>query len=179
MLNDERIDRGLAPIAYMTAQLNAYAQAGANANTDPSFPSTLSGGAALSGGGAIWGGGITSVARGRLLLDVLRRLGRLGGGDVERAVHLGLQRGLLGPPRRHLARLYACAGGVAPTLSMGAASATTSAAVPWPPSWSAPAGRPPPTSPSAGTRSPRGPRAPESGRPGRPAVWDRVLVRLF
>ena len=30
VVNDERIDRGLPPIDYMTSQLNAYAQGGAN-----------------------------------------------------------------------------------------------------------------------------------------------------
>ena len=34
---------GLPPIDYMTAQLDAYAQAGANAGTDPAFPTTLTG----------------------------------------------------------------------------------------------------------------------------------------
>ena len=34
----ERIDRGLAPIAGLAANLDAYAQAGANAHTDPPFP---------------------------------------------------------------------------------------------------------------------------------------------
>ena len=34
----ERIDRGLPPISGLAAGLNAYAQAGANAHTDPPFP---------------------------------------------------------------------------------------------------------------------------------------------
>ena len=34
----ERIDRGLPPISGLAASLNAYAQAGANAHTDPPFP---------------------------------------------------------------------------------------------------------------------------------------------
>jgi hypothetical protein len=61
VLNDERIDRGLAPIAYMTAQLDAYAQSAANSGTDPNFPSDLTGGSAVTGGGSIWGGGSSSV----------------------------------------------------------------------------------------------------------------------
>lgn len=61
VVNDERIDRGEAPIQYVTAQLDAYAQGGANAGDDPSFPSTLSGGAPISFGGSIWAGGLTSV----------------------------------------------------------------------------------------------------------------------
>ena len=61
MVNDERIDRGLPPIDYMTAQLDAYAQGGANAGTDPSFPSSLTGGAPITFGGPVWAGGLTSV----------------------------------------------------------------------------------------------------------------------
>ena len=38
VVNDERIDRGLPPIDYMTAQLNTYAQGGANAATRPDVP---------------------------------------------------------------------------------------------------------------------------------------------
>ena len=38
LTNLERIDRGLAPIAGLAANLDAYAQAGANAGTDPRFP---------------------------------------------------------------------------------------------------------------------------------------------
>ena len=40
----ERVDRGLAPIAGLSANLNAYAQAGADAQRDPSFPPYGSGG---------------------------------------------------------------------------------------------------------------------------------------
>jgi ribosomal protein L24E len=61
VVNDERIDRGEAPIDYMTSQLDAIAQQGANAGTDPSFPSDVTGGAPVTWGGAIWAGGLTSV----------------------------------------------------------------------------------------------------------------------
>ena len=61
VVNDERIGRGEAPIDYLTSQLNAVAQAGANAGRDPSFPGSLSGGAPVTWGGAIWAGGLTSV----------------------------------------------------------------------------------------------------------------------
>ena len=56
VVNDERIDRGLPPIDYMTAQLNSYAQAGADGGSDPSFPSALTGGAPITFGGSLWGG---------------------------------------------------------------------------------------------------------------------------
>src|SRR5215469_16437896 len=36
VVNDERVDRGLPPIDYITSELNSYAQAGANAGGDPS-----------------------------------------------------------------------------------------------------------------------------------------------
>ena len=61
VVNDERVDRGLPPIDYVTSQLDSYAQGGANAGSDPSFPSSLTGGAPITFGGSIWAGGLTSV----------------------------------------------------------------------------------------------------------------------
>jgi hypothetical protein len=61
VINDERVDRGEQPIAYVTAQLDAYAQGGANSGSDPTFPSALTGGAPITFGGSIWAGGLTSV----------------------------------------------------------------------------------------------------------------------
>ncbi len=61
VVNDERIDRGLPPIEYMTSQLDSYAQSGADSGTDPSFPSALTGGAPLTFGGSVWAGGLSSV----------------------------------------------------------------------------------------------------------------------
>ena len=61
VVNDERIDRGEQPIEYITAQLDGYAEGGANGGTDPSFPSTVTGGAPITFGGSIWAGGLTSV----------------------------------------------------------------------------------------------------------------------
>jgi hypothetical protein len=57
--NFERIDRGLQPVPYMTAQLNHLAEVGAQHDTDPRFPSVLTGGAPLESGGSIWSGGST------------------------------------------------------------------------------------------------------------------------
>jgi hypothetical protein len=45
----ERIDRGIAPISGLSANLDAYAQAGANAGHDPSFPPNSVGGANWAG----------------------------------------------------------------------------------------------------------------------------------
>ncbi len=61
VVNDERIDRGLPPVEYMSAQLNSYALAGADAGVDPSFPSSVAGGAPITFGGSIWAGGLSSV----------------------------------------------------------------------------------------------------------------------
>jgi hypothetical protein len=61
VVNNERVDRGLPPIQYLTSQLDAYAQSGANAGGDPSFPTTVTGGAPITYGGSIWAGGLTSV----------------------------------------------------------------------------------------------------------------------
>ncbi len=60
VVNEERIDRGLPPINYVTSQLDAYAQNGANAGADPSFPSAVSGGAPITYGGSVWAGGLSS-----------------------------------------------------------------------------------------------------------------------
>ena len=56
VLNDERVDRGLPPIEYMSAQLNAVAAQGAASATDVVPPSSLSDGATVTYGGAIWAG---------------------------------------------------------------------------------------------------------------------------
>jgi hypothetical protein len=61
VVNSERIDRGLPPIEYLTSQLDSYAQGGANAATDPSFPGSLAGGAPVTFGGSVWAGGLSSV----------------------------------------------------------------------------------------------------------------------
>jgi hypothetical protein len=56
VMNVERVDRGLPPIPYMTSQLDSYAQAGANAMTDPPIPSSVTGGAPITFGGSLWAG---------------------------------------------------------------------------------------------------------------------------
>jgi hypothetical protein len=62
VVNLERVDRGLPPISYMTAQLDSYAQAGADANTDPPIPSSLSGGSPITFGGSLWAGQTSALA---------------------------------------------------------------------------------------------------------------------
>ena len=59
-LNLERIGRGLPPIMYMTAQLNASAGQGAVRAGDPSVPTVLTGGVSPTAGGSIWAGEVPS-----------------------------------------------------------------------------------------------------------------------
>ncbi len=61
LVNLERTGRGEPPVAALTAQLDAYAQSGAQGNTDPSHPSSLTGGAPVYQTGAIWAGGASST----------------------------------------------------------------------------------------------------------------------
>jgi len=58
----ERTERGLAPLAGLTAQLDTVAQTGAAANTDPELSSaTLTGGATVTAWGSIWAGGTSNA----------------------------------------------------------------------------------------------------------------------
>ena len=56
VVNVERMDRGLPPINDMTSQLDSYAQAGANGNTDPPIPSSVTNGGPITFGGSLWAG---------------------------------------------------------------------------------------------------------------------------
>ena len=56
VVNFERVDRGLPPISEMTAQLNSYAQAGANSMTDPPIPTSVTGGSPITFGESLWAG---------------------------------------------------------------------------------------------------------------------------
>ncbi len=60
--NVERVDRGLPPIDDMTAQLNSYAQGGADSRTDPPVPSSVSGGAPITVSGSVWVGQSSALA---------------------------------------------------------------------------------------------------------------------
>jgi hypothetical protein len=61
IFNYERIDRGLAPIEYMTTQLNFDALAAAGSAVDPSFPTAVTGGAPVTWGGSVWAGNVASA----------------------------------------------------------------------------------------------------------------------
>ena len=55
--NLERIGRGEPPMSAMTAQLDSYAQEGADGGRDPTHPTVLTGGGVVVQGGTIWAGG--------------------------------------------------------------------------------------------------------------------------
>jgi hypothetical protein len=58
----ERNDRGLAPVAGLTSQLDAVSQSAAADNTDPELSaSTLTGGAAVAAWGSVWAGGTSNA----------------------------------------------------------------------------------------------------------------------
>jgi hypothetical protein len=58
----ERTDRGLAPVAGLTAQLDSLSQSAAADNTDPDLvASTLSGGASVAAWGSVWAGGTSNA----------------------------------------------------------------------------------------------------------------------
>jgi hypothetical protein len=62
VVNLERMDRGLPPINDMTAQLDSYAQAGANGNTDPPIPSSVTNAGPITFGGSLWAGASSVLA---------------------------------------------------------------------------------------------------------------------
>jgi hypothetical protein len=68
VLNVERVDRGLPAIDDMTAQLDSYAQAGANATTDPPIPSSVTGAGPITFGGSLWAGQASPLAADYLMM---------------------------------------------------------------------------------------------------------------
>ena len=122
VVNDERVDRGLPPIDYMTSQLDAYAQSGADTGTDPSFPSALTGGAPITFGGSIWAGGLSSV----LEADYYWMYddGFAGYGTTNATCSLATMSGCWGHRDIILHEFGSCPTGP-PVLSMGAAFSTT------------------------------------------------------
>jgi hypothetical protein len=127
VINQERIDRGVAPIEYMTGQLNIVAQAGANADDDPAFPTSLTGGVPLIGGGAIWAGGITSVFEADYYWMYTDGWGGSTATTSNAPCASATSSGCWGHRDAILHAYPTCLGGVAPTLSMGAGYATTEA----------------------------------------------------
>jgi hypothetical protein len=124
LVNEERIDRGLPPMEYMTSQLNADAQLGADQGEDPGFPTTLTVGAPIAWGGAIWAGGVSTA----LEADYYWMYSDGYGGHPSSTTNSSC--GSLTPSecwghRDIILHTFPSCPSGAPTLSMGAAYSTT------------------------------------------------------
>jgi hypothetical protein len=120
IVNEERIDRGLPPIANMTAQLNAYAQQGANAGDDPSIPTTTTGGGRLMWGGSVWAGGLSSMLEADFYWMYSDGFGGAQGSTTNSDCGSPSSAGCWGHRDIILHQFGSC-GSAAATLSMGAA----------------------------------------------------------
>jgi hypothetical protein len=127
VLNDERIDRGLPAISYMTSQLNADAQQGANAGADPAFPTSIGGGSQLSWGGSIWAGGLASVLEADFYWMYSDGYGGAQGETTNSSCSPRAPSGCWGHRDIILHQFSSCSG-AAPTISMGAAFSSTGTA---------------------------------------------------
>jgi hypothetical protein len=127
IINEERINRGLPPIAYETAQLNADAQQGANAGDDPGFPSALTGGSPLTWGGSVWAGGLTSVFGADYYWMYSDGLGGAQGQTTNADCSASSSSDCWGHRDIVLHEFSSC-GTAAPTLAMGAAASPTASA---------------------------------------------------
>jgi hypothetical protein len=125
IVNDERIDRGLPPISYMTAQLNADAQQGADTGNDPEFPANIAGGSQLTWGGSVWAGGLTSVFEADYYWMYADGFG--GGATTNEDCTSGSSSGCWGHRDILLHEFNSC-GSTPTTLSMGAAFSSTGSA---------------------------------------------------
>jgi hypothetical protein len=123
VINDERIDRGLPAISYMTSQLNSVAQQGANAADDPSFPTSLGGGSQMSWGGSIWAGGLSSILAADFYWMYSDGYGGSHGETTNATCSTPSAAGCWGHRDIILHEFSAC-GGTAPTISLGAASSS-------------------------------------------------------
>ncbi len=124
VINEERIDRGLTPVAFVTSQLNGYAQQGADAATDPSFPAAVTGGNAVTFGGSIWAGGVTSVLETDYYWMYDDGWSGLLGATSNMNCSLASSSGCWGH-RDIILHAFPPCGATAPTLSIGAAVSTS------------------------------------------------------
>jgi hypothetical protein len=127
IINEERINRGLPPIAYVTAQLNADAQQGANAGDDPGFPSALTGGSSLTWGGSVWAGGLSSVFGADYYWMYSDGFGGAQGQTTNADCSASASSDCWGH-RDILLHEFGSCGTAAPTLEMGAAASSTGSA---------------------------------------------------
>jgi len=119
LVNEERIGRGLPPISYLTAQLNADAQEGANTELDPTLPSTVTGAGSLTWAGAIWAGGILNSFEADFYWMYSDGWSGLLGMTTNIACTLLNPSGCWGHRDIILSQFVSC-GAKSPTLSMGA-----------------------------------------------------------
>jgi hypothetical protein len=124
VVNLERIDRGLPAISYMTSQLDSYAQSAADAGSDPSFPSAVTGGSPVTWGGGIWAGGLTSVLEADYYWMYDDGWGGAQASTSNAACSLLTLSECWGHRDIELHQFASCPSG-APTLSMGAAYSPT------------------------------------------------------
>jgi hypothetical protein len=124
IINEERINRGLLPIAYVTAQLNADAQQGADSSDDPGFPTALTGGGSLSWGGSVWAGGLSSVFGADYYWMYSDGLGGTQGETTNADCSARSSSDCWGH-RDILLHEFSSCGASAPTLAMGAAESST------------------------------------------------------
>ena len=124
IINEERINRGLAPIAYVTAQLDADAHQGADAGDDPGFPSALTGGSSLTWGGSVWAGGLSSVFGADYYWMYSDGFGGTPGETTNADCSVSASSGCWGHRDILLHQFSSCGAG-APTLAMGAAESPT------------------------------------------------------
>jgi hypothetical protein len=124
VINEERIDRGLPPIEYVTAQLNADAQQGAAAGDDPGFPAQLTGGSPLMWGGSVWAGGLSSVFGADYYWMYSDGFGGTQGATSNADCSAASPSGCWGH-RDILLHEFSSCGTTAPTLAMGAALSAT------------------------------------------------------
>ncbi len=126
VINDERIDRGLPAVSYMTSQLDAAAQQGADAGSDPSFPSSLGGGSQMTWGGSIWAGGLASALEADFYWMYSDGWGGVHGDTTNSDCSSRSAAGCWGHRDIILHQFNSCGSG-APTLSMGVAFSATGA----------------------------------------------------
>ena len=124
VINLERIDRGLPPMEYLSSTLDSYAQAGANAGSDPSFPTALPGTGPLQWGGAVWAGGTTNILEADYYWMYDDGWGGLLSATSNAACNL-LNLSECWGHRDIILHQFASCGGAAPVLSMGTADSTT------------------------------------------------------
>jgi hypothetical protein len=122
VFNAERVVRGLPPITNISPQLDALAQAGANAGTDPSVPSGLAGSGLVTWGGAVWSGGQQSPLEADYYWMYFDGLGSL---IINGACSLLTPSGCWGHRDIILHQFSNCAAGGPQVISMGAGYSPT------------------------------------------------------